>query len=370
MKYLKKNTALILALAVTGLSLSGCTGSKEESKSADLNSMTLEEIIAQAKTEGDIQSVGMPDSWANWGESWKEINDKYGLTHTDVDMSSAEELAIFESEKSNPTKDIGDVGQSFGPMAVEKDLVQPYKTSYWDSIPDWAKDEDGNWIVGYYGTICFMTNTDTVKDPPKSWSDILDGTYKVNVGDVTKANMAQNAVLAASIAMGGDEKNIQPGIDFFAELASQGRLDLGDATMARMEKGDVELILTWDYLGLGNRDLIKANGGTVNYDVCIPTDGSVQSGYAEIINKYAPHPAAAALAREYILSDEGQINLAKGYARPIRSDVVLPDDVKAILLPDSQYENASPINDFEAWGKTVSTLPEIWQEQVLANQNG
>ena len=32
-------------------------------------------------------------------------------------------------------------------------------------------------------------------------------------------------------------------------------------------------------------------------------------------------PYAAALAREYILSDEGQINLAKGYARPIRDDV-------------------------------------------------
>ncbi len=43
----------------------------------------------------------------------------------------------------------------------------------------------------------------------------------------------------------------------------------------------------------------------------IPSDGSVISGYTTIINKYAKHPNAAKLAREYIFSDAGQINLAK-----------------------------------------------------------
>ena len=36
------------------------------------------------------------------------------------------------------------------------------------------------------------------------------------------------------------------------------------------------------------------------------------------LTKFAKNPHAAMLAREYILSDEGQENLAKGYARPIR----------------------------------------------------
>ena len=35
------------------------------------------------------------------------------------------------------------------------------------------------------------------------------------------------------------------------------------------------------------------------------------SGYTTIINKYAKHPNAAKLAREYIFSDAGQINLAR-----------------------------------------------------------
>ena len=74
----------------------------------------------------------------------------------------------------------------------------------------------------------------------------------------------------------------------------------------------------------------------------------------------------AAVAREFILSDEGQINLAKGYARPIRDDGELPEDVKASLLPDDQYTNARFIEDQEAWDKAVADLSSSWQEEVVA----
>jgi putative spermidine/putrescine transport system substrate-binding protein len=70
--------------------------------------------------------------------------------------------------------------------------------------------------------------------------------------------------------------------------------------------------------------------------------------------------------REYILSDEGQINLAKGFARPIR-DVELPKDVADKMIPKEQYKNAKPIRDFKAWEETAKSLPQIWQEEVLVN---
>ena len=93
------------------------------------------------------------------------------------------------------------------------------------------------------------------------------------------------------------------------------------------------------------------------------------SGYATIINKYAPHPNAAKLTREYIFSDEGQINLAKGYARPIRSDVKLPDDVAAKLLPADAYKNVKPVNDYSVWETTAKTLPQLWQERILVHMS-
>lgn len=43
-----------------------------------------------------------------------------------------------------------------------KRVTQPYKTSYWNDIPDWAKDADGHWMLAYTGTIAFIINKDTV----------------------------------------------------------------------------------------------------------------------------------------------------------------------------------------------------------------
>ncbi len=360
----KKLIHMTAGLCVVALLLSGCAAGSA-AKKVDLNSMTVDQITAEAQKEGRVDSVGMPDTWANWVGTWTDLKTKYGIDHSDTDMSSAEELAIFENEKNNATKDIGDIGQSFGPTAVQKGLTLPYKTSHWNDIPDWAKDKDGNWIIGYYGTITIMTNTKLVPNAPKSFADLLTGDYKVSVGDVAKANQAQNAVLSAAIANGGSETDIQPGLDFFKKLAEQGRLDKGDLTLARLEKGEIAVALLWDYNALNYRDQFKKNNPDAAFEVNVPSDGAIQSGYCTVINAYTKHPYAAALAREYILSDAGQINLAKGYAKPIRSNVVLPDDVKAKMIPDEQYKNARMIKDQDGWNNTAKDLGTKWQEDVM-----
>lgn len=351
--------SMVSSLAACGSNSTSTSGSSTASTKVE----SLKDLEAGAKKEGKVVSVGMPDDWADWKDTWSGITSKYGITHVDTDMSSAEEISKFEAEKNNPTADIGDVGMMFAPTAVKKGVVQAYKTSYWDKIPDWAKDKDGNWVVAYQGTIAFLTNKKLVKNPPKSWADIEKGDYKVTIDDVTKAAEAQNGVLAAAVAKGGNESNIQPGLDFFSKLAKKGRLSIVKPNIATLEKGETQVAIVWDFNALSYRDELDKEG----YEVSIPSDGSIVSGYSSVINKYAPHPNAAKLSREYILSDAGQINLAKGYARPIRSDVKLPADVKAKLLPDSEYKKAKTIKDKDAWAQTLSDLPESWQEKVLIN---
>jgi putative spermidine/putrescine transport system substrate-binding protein len=280
----------------------------------------LKTLEAAAKAEGAVNSVGMPDDWANWKGTWEDLAKTYGLKHIDTDMSSAQEIAKFAAEKDNASADIGDVGAAFGPIAVKQGVVQPYKPSTWDQVPDWAKDKDGNWALAYTGTIAFIVNKKLLhgSDVPTKWADLKSGKYKVSIGDVSTAAQAANGVLAAALANGGDEKNLQPAL------------------------------LMDDYV------------------VLIPSDGSVISGYTTIINKYAKNPNAAKLTREYIFSDAGQINLAKGNARPIRAEhVKLPDDVKAKLLPNEQYKKVTPIKDADAWEKTSKALPQKWNEEVI-----
>lgn len=327
------------------------------------SAQNLPGLIQAAKKEGAINSVGMPDDWANWKDTWDQVTQKYGLTHQDTDLSSAEELAKFAAERNNATADIGDVGYSFGPLAVQSKLTQPYKPSTWDDIPAWAKDKDGHLAVAYTGTIAFITNKQLVKNPPKSWADLLKGNYKVTLGEVGVAARTNCAVLAAAIAMGGNESNLQPGLEFFAKLAKQHRLTLIDPSIPNLEKGEVEVGIQWDFTALSYRDKIDRNRFAVN----IPADGSVSAGYTTVINKYAKHPNAAKLAREYIFSDQGQINLARGYARPIRSSVKIPADVQDKLLPASEYKAAKPIVNFAAWEAATKQLPRAWQEQVMVH---
>lgn len=362
-KKLVKALSILMAIM---LFATGCqSGKSSKSSKVDLNSMTLDEITKKAKEEGEVNSVGMPDDWANWKDTWAGITDQYGLKHTDVDLSSAEELSMFEAEKSNATKDIGDVGETYGSVAESKGLTLKYKTSYWDEIPDWAKDDDGDWIVSYYGTMALLTNKRLVPNAPKSFKDILEGDYIVSIGDVAKSTRAQYAVLAAAYANGGDETNIQPGLDFFKKLAEQGRLDKGEFNFSRIEKGEIGVAIIWDFVGIGYREQIKENNANADFEICIPSECSVQSGYATIINSYTNRPCAAALTREYILSDEGQLNLAKGYAKTIR-DIDLPKDLEEKMIPDEQYKNVKMVEDKEAWEKTTQELPTLWNEEVMA----
>jgi putative spermidine/putrescine transport system substrate-binding protein len=322
---------------------------------------SIDELEAMARKEGNIVSLGCPDDWANWGDQWKGIMSKYGVTHTDTDMSSAEELAKFEAEKSNPSADIGEVGLEFGPIAVKKGLSQPYKTTNWDKIPAWAKDADGHWALGYTGTIAFIISK-MVKNPPKSFADLATGDYKVAVGDVGKAAQSNALVLAAAIAGGGGEENLQPAMDLFAKLAEQKRLLTIGANPGNMEKGEIEVGIIWDFNALNYRNAV----GKDKFDVVIPADGSVTSGYTTTINAYARHPAIAKLTREYIFSEEGQINFAKGFARPILIDsIALPPELTDNVLPKEQYAKARPVNAV-LWMDAAKQLSKLWQEQVIS----
>ncbi|MBP9962115.1 MAG: extracellular solute-binding protein, partial [Pseudomonas sp.] len=311
----------------------------------------LKALEDAARKEGAVNSVGMPDAWANWKGTWEDLASKYGLKHMDTDMSSAQEVAKFEAEKDNASADIGDVGAAFGPIAAAKGVTQPYKPSTWDQVPAWAKDKDGHWALAYTGTIAFIINKQLVKeaDMPKTWHDLEKGKYKVAIGDVGTAAQAANGVLAAAIAYKGDEKNLEPGLQLFTKLAQQKRLSLANPTIQTLEKGEVEVGVVWDFNGLSYREQIDPK----RFEVLIPADGSVISGYTTIINKYAKNPNAAKLTREYIFSDAGQTNLARGNARPIRAEhLKLPADVQAKLLPNEQYKAAQPIKDAAAWEAT------------------
>lgn len=382
MKKKGRAVSILLIAALTAGMLTACSEEPEKAESepkpevevdesimVELNGeeISLADVVKGAQDEGDVQSVGMPDDWANWKSSWEGINATYGITHADVDMTSAEEIALFDAEKDDPTKDVGDIGLAMTPEADKQGVLGTYKASTWDAFPDWAKDADGKWIMTYTGSIAFIANTDFTEGAcPVSWEEVKDGDYLVSVGNVMSGAASQVAVLSCAIANGGSIDNVQPGIDFFKDLAEAGRLDTGDTTSARLASGEMVCCVgNYDYSVLAWKDNIQAENPNMNLDIVIPSDGSVTNGYCQIINKYSVRPHAAALTIEYLCSDEAAVQRAEGYARPTKTDVELPEEVQAKLLSADMYENCTNITDVEALNEACTKIAELWEKEVL-----
>ncbi|MGL4524425.1 MAG: ABC transporter substrate-binding protein [Spirochaetia bacterium] len=326
--------------------------------------LPLDELINRAQEEGMIESVGMPDAWANWQQTWADLKTLYGINHNDTDMTSAEEISKVESEGRNGTIDIGDVGAAFGSILKQKNLALPYKTSYWTEIPDWAKDPDGTWALAYTGTMAFIINKKLTGGViPTSWKDLLESSIKMNTGDPRLAANYAMSVLSAAYAFGGSDNNIEPGVNFFEKMAQQKRLSFVEFNLDALKREEIAIEAIWDFRAIKYLDDLGTQAK--DFVVVIPSDGAVITGYIPFVNKWAPRPYAAMLAKEYIFSDAGQINLARGYARPIRSNIEFPDDVKSKMLPAQMYENAKPIQNQEAVSQETKKLQRLWQERVV-----
>lgn len=337
----------------------------EKVQAAQINTnLSFSDIVQKAKQEGIVKSTGMEADWANFQGVFQGIKDTYGLNYTTNGMSSATVISNFQSNEANAEYDIGGVGISFAVKAGEEGLTLPYKTQYWDSIPNWAKGKNGNWVGDYTGTVAIIVDKNNVKNAPKTWEDILKGNYKVSIGDVSTANSAQMAFLSANEGMGGSLSNIKPGLNFFKTLAKEGRLSSVEPTLANLEKGEIDVAFIWDFNALDYAYKIDRN----EFDIII-LPKSITTAYASIINKYSKDPYAAMVAENYMLSNKGQIDFAKGYARPIRKDIKIPESIENKLLPESDYKDTVTLGNSKAWNKTASKLPQLWQKDVIAYDN-
>ena len=73
----------VVGVGLISLALAGCGTNTDESAASNVDANdSLDTIIEKAKTEGEIASVGMPDTWANWVDTWDEIEAEYGITQT------------------------------------------------------------------------------------------------------------------------------------------------------------------------------------------------------------------------------------------------------------------------------------------------
>ncbi|HOK20073.1 MAG TPA: extracellular solute-binding protein, partial [Thermosynergistes sp.] len=255
----------------------------------------------------------------------------------------------------------------FGALAKERGVTEGFKPVNFDKIPDLLKDPEGHWFSIHKGTVVFVVNKNYVKETPKGWKDLLDPKYSKSVVylDPRTVGIGYAIVIATSYAMGGDLDNMDPGIDYLAQLQKVGNVRMIEKTTEydKFIKGEIPIWITYDWNAYRAK-YIAGLGDAV--DVVIPEEGTITSPYAISMVKGAPHPNAAKLWLNFIMSGEGQKIFAKGFVRPILTDVELPSEVVDKFLPASDYERAMDVDWVKAQ-QVQDKAAELWGSKVLGD---
>ncbi|MGA2756821.1 MAG: ABC transporter substrate-binding protein [Solirubrobacteraceae bacterium] len=314
--------------AVAFGALGGSPSSAATGHSASVNWATVTSVkagggmaalVAAAKKEGKLNTITLPDNWANYGTQIKEFKAKYGITVNDAipEGSSAQEIQAIQSGRGSSTApDVVDVGESFA--VADANLFAPYKVATWSDIPAGNKAANGDWYNDYGGYVSFGCDLAVVPSCPTTWAGLEGSAYKNAValnGVPGQAGAATGAVFAAAINNGGSLTNAQPGLTFFSTLKSDGNFNSTDCDSSSViEAGQCPIIINWDFLNVAGAWGLPS---TAKWKVVVPTGTPLGEFYAQAISKTAPDPAAARLWEEFLYSTTGQNNFLKGFARPV-----------------------------------------------------
>jgi putative spermidine/putrescine transport system substrate-binding protein len=336
------------------------------------SSISMTELVAQAKKEKNLNTIALPPDWANYGEIMSTFQKKYGIkiSNSNPDGSSAEENQAVQSLKGDSrAPDAVDDGPAFAISGTAQGLFAKYFVSEFSTIPRAMKDTRGYWTGDYWGAISIGYNANLINPAPKTWKDLLNAAYKGKValnGSPLTSGSAVAGVFSAALANGGSLNDVGPGIDLFAQLKKSGNFIPVQSTPQTVASGQTPISIDWDYLNLAYVKEFPA----ANWKVVIPSDGVYGAYYCQAINATAPHPWAARLWEEFLYSDQGQLLWLKGFSHPARfQDLskrkVIPSNLLSALPDASIYAKVK----FASSGQQTAAKAKIasdWPAKVGA----
>lgn len=313
--------AVSLALGLSACS-SGSNGGAENNSGVDAKTATSAEafggfdaLVEAAKAEGQLNIIARPDNWANYGKIITAFEDKYGITvnSANPDGSSAEEIQAAENLKGQDTApDVFDLGAAVRDESLAH--FTPYQVQTWADIPAENKESTGLWVNNYTGVMSIGYDSDKF-EAPATLDALLGAKYKGSValnGDPTQAGAAFAGVGMATVQSGGSLDDFQTGIDFFASLNDAGNFLTLDPTPATIASGETPVVIDWSFNNIG------AQADKPSWANAVLPGAAYTSYYSEAINADAPHPAAARLWQEFIMSDDVQNLYLQAGAFPVR----------------------------------------------------
>jgi putative spermidine/putrescine transport system substrate-binding protein len=243
-------------------------------------------------------------------------------------------------------------------------VVESFKPVNFEKLPEVFRQPEGKWFTIHSLTVAFLVNTKLIKNVPQSWADLLKTDYKSSVVYLDPRSTGQGQVLmfAANFAAGGDMNSVQPGIDYMGKLHKAGNVlrVVGTTPYAQFVKGEIPIWIGYENDGLKAK---YTDGLGDAVAVVIPREASAAAPYAISLVKNAPHPNAAKLWLNFIMTEMGQAIFAQGFVRPAVPGIKLPETVADKLPAAPQVK---PL-DVQAAAAKKAEIDAGWAKVAVGN---
>ncbi len=228
---------------------------------------------------------------------------KYGVKVEYVRANTGD-IVIRIDQEAKASKVLADVFDGTSPVAVLKprNLVMKWVPDAAKDFPPGLVDPEGYWIADYIFIVVAAVNTDLVKagTEPRGWQDILDPKWR--------SKMAWSSIPSSSAAPGfvglvlreyGEDR----GLAYLKQLAAQRIAGIPTATRQVLDQ-----VIAGEYpiaLQAVNHHAVysSSRGAPVKW---LPFEPGMVNLGAVSVTAGAPHPNAAKLLVDFLVSEEGQ----------------------------------------------------------------
>jgi iron(III) transport system substrate-binding protein len=258
-------------------------------------------LVEGAKSEGEMlwyTNSGLENA-TRYIQAFKK---NYPFINAQVWRAKTRQVTQRVISEANAGRNLVDVvkpSTDLLPPLFEKNLVGKYETPVRAIYPAHAKSVYYTNMNYAFRVFAFNPRKVNRKDAPKSWDDLLQPRWK---GEILFDESSLEEVMALLGAWGKERT-----INYFTKLSQQQLLiRVGrDTTTQMMMAGEAPLaVTTYAY----NNESLRAQNAPVDW---IAEDLIPALIYPLTMARNAPHPHAAALFYDFLISEEGQRLIAK-----------------------------------------------------------
>lgn len=341
MKWRWSKLAVVLSIAMLAVSLSGC-GAKEEKKPSTAGPSG--KVMIYTSIYPDIIEVIKPEM----KKAFPNIEVEWFQAGTEKVMAKV----AGEIEAKKISADLLMVADpSYYLYLQEKGLLLQYDAPNRKAVSI-NKDKDGYWTGVRISNMIIAYNTAKVKpeEAPKSFQDLLDPKWRGKVA-MPSPLLSGTAYVTAGVL------SDKYGWEYFEKMKANG-LKVEDGNSAIQNK-----LLTGEYLAaiILEENILKMAAKGEPVKVVYPADGTIIIPSPVAIFNTSKNQEASKVVLDWLLSQQGQQVIVKGWMHSVRDDVEPPKGAPALKT----FAEKAFKPDWGKLAKNNETIKEAFRARVL-----